>query len=161
VITKSVDPQFALPGEQVTWTITVSNPGTTATGNILVTDSLPNEVEIVSVSASAGNVIFTGQNVTFTQASLGAGQSTAITIRTRVRDNVAVGEIVNTAILTVNGKQLSASATLRIIESALPSTGEHPEPPQDTSLPIVSSGLALIGLFANRIVRKRVNNRAA
>jgi uncharacterized repeat protein (TIGR01451 family) len=152
VITKSVDPQFAIPGENVTWTITVFNPGSTPTSNIVVTDSLPNEVEILSVFASAGNIVFSGQNVTFTQASLGAGQSTNITINTRVRSDINVRDIVNTAILSVNGRQFSASASLHIIKSALPSTGEHPEPPLGKGLPLLFAGLALIGLFIQRII---------
>src|SRR5690606_16775441 len=77
-ITKSVNPPFAVPGEQVTWTITVTNPGTVPATNITVTDNLPGEVAIQSVNASSGTVSFSGQTVTFTMPSLGGGQAVVI-----------------------------------------------------------------------------------
>ena len=41
-IDKTVNPSFAIPGQTVTWTITVRNPNTEdSLGGVLVTDNMP------------------------------------------------------------------------------------------------------------------------
>jgi uncharacterized repeat protein (TIGR01451 family)/LPXTG-motif cell wall-anchored protein len=127
LVTKAVNPPFALPGEVATWTITISNPGTVAVTNVALTDSVPDVVAIESVNATAGSISFNGQVVTFTLASLAPGQTVTITIVTRVRENAALPFVaVNTAQLTSSGGSTSASATLTGV-SELPATGETPD----------------------------------
>lgn len=128
VITKSVDPLFSQPGEVVTWTITVTNPGTIATTNIIVVDDMPPEVQIQTVLASAGNITTNGQTITFTLATLNAGQSVTITIRTRVRDDVPLPFVINNNASLTNAENLNPrSATAMLLSAAgLPETGEAP-----------------------------------
>jgi uncharacterized repeat protein (TIGR01451 family) len=126
-ITKSVNPPFAMPGDTVTWTITVTNPNNFPLTNVSVTDNMPSEVEIRSVSASSGNVSFSGQTVTFTQGTMAAGASATINVVTRVRPNVNVPfTISNGATLTsAEVGPLFASAEL-VSAGELPGTGESP-----------------------------------
>lgn len=122
-ITKTVSPPFALPGQSVTFTVTVTNPSTVAATNVVVNDPIPNELEILSASATGGSTNVSGQNVTLTIPTLSPGATVTLTIQTRVRPGVATPfSITNVASLN-NGK--TASATLLSVAS-LPATGETP-----------------------------------
>ncbi len=127
IITKSVNPPFAQPGDTVTWTITVTNPNSFPLTNVVVTDTMPSEVEITSVSASSGNVSSSGQTVTFNQGTMAPGETVTINVVTRVRPNVSVPfTISNGATLTATDlSPLFASADL-ISAGELPGTGESP-----------------------------------
>jgi uncharacterized repeat protein (TIGR01451 family) len=150
-ISKRVDPPFALPGDHVTWTMIVSNPGSTAATNVVVTDTMPNEVEILAVSSSSGTVTFSGQTVTFNQAVLGPGQALTIEVLTRVRAGaVPPYSIHNLAALTnaENPNPRYAQATL-VGAATLPATGESPWNRWRDSLLVLgllASGLALLSL---------------
>jgi uncharacterized repeat protein (TIGR01451 family) len=127
-ITKSVNPPFAVPGEQVTWTITISNPGSIPVTNVQMQDTMPAEVAIHSVSASAGSVSFSGQTVSFSIDSLAPGASVTITVNTRVRDNAALPFILtNNACTTSNENPQARCAQATLVSAGtLPATGISP-----------------------------------
>lgn len=84
-ITKTDAPDPATAGQQVTYTITVSNAGPDAAGGVVVTDTLPVDVHYVTsslpcvaVPAAAGDI------VTCDVGSLDSGQARAFTITTAV-----------------------------------------------------------------------------
>jgi uncharacterized repeat protein (TIGR01451 family) len=124
-ITKSVSPPFTQPGEPVTWTIIVSNRGNAAFNNVVVDDSMPPEVEILSANASSGAVVVNGQSIQFTQASLNAGASVTITVQARVRDTVAQPFIItNVACISSVAPNTPCADASVISAIRLPSTGE-------------------------------------
>jgi uncharacterized repeat protein (TIGR01451 family) len=153
IITKSVQPPFALPGAAVTWTITVTNPGNVPATNIVVNDSLPAEIEILSASASAGNLTVNGQNVHLTLASLAPGGRVTVTVQARVRNNVQVPFIItNLASLTADGMDpASAEAQLLSVKN-LPSTGESPLAVWRLPLLLLvtGAGLGAYGMFRRK-----------
>lgn len=154
-ITKSVQPPFALPGEAATWTITVTNPSGSPVNNLSITDTMPPEVEILSVSASAGSASFNGQVVSFTLATLNPGQSVSVTVNTRVRPGVAVPfTATNQACMSAsNAASSCASATIASV-SALPQTGERP--------PVFGAAvLVLVLLLANGLLLTKAGKRSA
>ncbi len=125
-ITKTVQPPFALPGEPVTYTIIITNPGSAPYTGVVVTDNMPPQIEILSVNSTSGNVSFSGQTVNFSQAVLGA--SVTITVNARVRPNVAVPYLLtNQACMKTDqhATQLCAQALVSSV-SHLPNTGESP-----------------------------------
>lgn len=142
VITKQVQPPFALPGDTVTYTIVVRNPGPGTATNILVVDDLPRELEIVSARASRGRVQFGGQNVRLTLDSLGPGESVTVTLVVRVRPTVAVPfSILNLASLTTDQVTTPRTTSVRLLSvGSLPATGETP---------FWHSGLLLLALAAS------------
>ena len=107
-ITKTVDKPYpavtVLPGENMTYTITVSNPGDPV-ANLVVTDNLPSQVSFVSCSATLGGVCGgSGPNRTVSFASIGTGQSGVISLVVRVNDDVGPNTVwTNTASFTVGG----------------------------------------------------------
>ncbi len=126
LITKSVFPPFAKPGESAVWTITISNPAPVAATGVTVVDDVPSVVQIDSVSATAGNISFSGQRVTFSIASVAPGQTITLTINSHVRSDAAFPfTVTNRANITNNEDPTTriAEATLTGVKS-LPQTGE-------------------------------------
>lgn len=148
-LTKVADPPFALPGELVTWTITVTNPSSVPATNVVVTDKMPPEVEILSVDPASAS--FSGQNVSLTIPTLNPGQSVTLTIRTRVRANASVPFIITNVAALNNGK--TASATVASVRR-LPSTGETPYW-RDPLLTLLAAGGGLALLLRRRRTARR------
>jgi uncharacterized repeat protein (TIGR01451 family) len=142
-VSKSVNPAFAQPGATVTWTIVISNPCSTPLTNVTASDTLPDELEIISASASAGTVNVSGQDVSFSQGTMPPNSSTTITIVTRVRPGTPVPFTI-TNVAFVGGQ--SASATL-VSAEALPPTGTSPAAVLRLPLLAFGAGIALMGAW--------------
>ncbi len=148
-IIKTGFPGFVKPGDEVAWTITVTNPNSAPVDNVLVTDNVPGELEIIGTSASVGQVTVNGQEVRFTLTSLGANSSATITIRTRVKRDVKASVITNSANMAAS----VASAQVTVV-SELPATGETPVWATVLRTLLVVAGIALL-LVLGRHVRLR------
>ncbi|HEV2913806.1 MAG TPA: lamin tail domain-containing protein, partial [Pyrinomonadaceae bacterium] len=97
-ISKSDTPDPVSVGNNITYTITVTNGGPDTAQNVSVTDSLPAELTFVSCAAPGGSCSNTGNNVTASYASLTNGASATITIVATVNRTVADNTtITNTA----------------------------------------------------------------
>lgn len=83
-VSKTADAATFNAGENVTYTIVVTNNGTNTASNVVVTDDLPDDFTIVSATATGGGTVvqtgLTAGEVTVTYASLTAAQSETITI---------------------------------------------------------------------------------
>jgi uncharacterized repeat protein (TIGR01451 family) len=88
VLRKRVEPTQALPGEQVVFTIDVTNEGEEAAVGVVVTDEVPEYLEILGVTATQGAVHVEGQTVWVEVGTIGPGFWVEIVIITRVRDDV-------------------------------------------------------------------------
>lgn len=94
-VTKTASSQTPVIGQNLTYTITVTNNGTADATNVVVTDNLPASVTFVSCDAPPDGVCGgTGNMRTITYPSIPAGASRTITLVVTV---VASGSIVNTA----------------------------------------------------------------
>lgn len=101
-ITKDDGKTIVTPGEETTYTITVTNSSASAAAqDVIVTDALPEELEFVSAS-NGGVFDKDAQTVTWDLGTIAAGGSVSVTITAKVKDSVpADTEIVNIA--TVSG----------------------------------------------------------
>jgi uncharacterized repeat protein (TIGR01451 family) len=89
-LTKSVDNPFAAPGVIVTWTLTIHNPNAQPATNVVVTDNVPSQLEIVppvTTTSTSGSVKVSGQTVTFNQGILSPNETVQVFIKTRVRSS--------------------------------------------------------------------------
>jgi uncharacterized repeat protein (TIGR01451 family) len=98
-ITKTDSPDPVITGNDLTYTVTVTNNGPDTATSVTVTDNLPAETTFVSCSSTGGGVCGgSGNNRTVTFASLTSGESETITFVANVNCSVADGTAIsNTA----------------------------------------------------------------
>lgn len=127
-IVKWAAPPFAIPGEEVTWTIYVINPGSDPVRNVVVQDSIPESLTILGAEATRGSVSISGQNVTLRLASLDVVEAVTLTIRTRVERDTRLDPVVmNNACLTTAQQPDAICIQAPVFRiDQLPSTGESP-----------------------------------
>ncbi len=81
---KTASSNVAQNGDQITYTLTLSNSGTTGASNVVVADILPSGVSYVSSNASAGS--YNSSNGLWTVGSLNNGSSVTLDIVVNVTD---------------------------------------------------------------------------
>lgn len=157
-ITKSVNTGSAQVGDIVEFTIRVTNLGNATATNVVVQDTLPSFLEIVSVNASRGDVSTTDSTVRVVIGDLAAGETVTISVRARV--TVVASPPNNTNVATVTSDSPSDdpgnnSSSVSLITTArpparLPQTGD--------SKGVMLSLLVVLGVgmvAASLIVRRR------
>jgi uncharacterized repeat protein (TIGR01451 family)/LPXTG-motif cell wall-anchored protein len=154
VITKRGEPAEALPGEEVVFTIEVTNQGQNAAVGVLVTDELPEYLEIVEATTTQGTVRVEGQVVYVEVGVVGPEFLVVIVIRTRVRPDAPIPlELQNVAVLhSPNGGNRTSPPVVITIpdEVLLPQTGGT-----TVAWGILAGGLlSLIGLAGHLLGRK-------
>ena len=143
-IVKLVDPSLALPGDTVTFTITATNSGNVVSNNVIVTDPVPGQLQIINVDASQGSHSISGNTVTFNLGTLQPNQVATMHIQAKLRPDVKPPvDITNTSVLSIDGLTKDGSATVHVTNGDLPATGEHPDDPP-SSLQVVPAVAGLL-----------------
>ncbi len=146
-IAKFADKTLVLPGETVTFTITVTNNSSAPVGNVVVTDPINDPLLLISAAASQGAFAINANSVTFTIGLVNPAQMVSLTVVTKVRTDVKPPhDVINTATLNNTGK--IASVSVHITAGGLPGTGEHPRDDLSIapiSILVLAIALALIG----------------
>ena len=109
--TLTVDHATALPGDALTYTITLNNGGATEITNVQVTSVLPALLSYIddSLTATSGNYNYQNGVITWT-GTVNAGGTVAITYGATVKPNL--GRIVNSAIISGGGENVTRTATV-------------------------------------------------
>jgi uncharacterized repeat protein (TIGR01451 family) len=116
--------QVGVTGEQLEWIVTVSNVGTVAGNNVVVTDTLVAALQIDSVDAPGATVNISGQTVTVNYTTINPGEVFQFSIWTTVLNGATV---VNTACVADPTQTTGQECVIALPVSALPSTGEVPD----------------------------------
>jgi uncharacterized repeat protein (TIGR01451 family) len=158
-ITKTASPTDVLPGDTVTFVIEACNVGDATCEDVVVSDALPPELEVISASASQGRAVIEGNGVRAEFGDLPPGACATLTIDARVRDDVPLcTQFTNVATI---GDLVSNVVTLTV-PCPLPKSG------RTTTLAVVAGLLAVgMSLLAtglawrarNRAVRATVEDR--
>jgi uncharacterized repeat protein (TIGR01451 family) len=102
VITKTVDPSTANPGDPITYTIAFTNTGLGLASGVVITDVVPVSVTVTSVISSGVAITDTGTSPPYVWevADLAVGQGGVITITGQLSPTLATGTFTNTAVIT-------------------------------------------------------------
>ena len=95
-VTKSDSPDPVLLGQELTYIITVTNAGPSASTNVTVIDTLPEDVSFVSSAPSQGSCSGTS-TVTCTLGTIASGDTATVSIVVTPR---STGDLTNTASVT-------------------------------------------------------------
>lgn len=142
-IEKTVDKSAAVVGEDLTYTIKVTNNGTIDLNSYTVTDDLPENVSLKSVSlngsgfmnysSTEGTLTLNGQNL-----SVGSAHTYQVTVTVESGTNGSVLE--NTAVITkLNNEEVSITSNKAISTITANEFVFYAEVGQKTSLPITLS----------------------
>ena len=120
---------LGLPGEPIVWLLTVTNTGLGAGEDLVITNTLRDELQIVDVVATKGAVAVSEQVLVVTIPDLAPAASVEVQIYTTVRRGPPSGVLLNQALLEGFGPGGSVSriAVAEVfVPSGLPSTGYPP-----------------------------------
>ena len=109
-------------GEEFYYTITIGNNGTNATENLVLTDSIPEKLELLGVEYTNGNTShnISGNNMTVNISELAVNETINLTVRVKVRDNVVMDEVIlNESILTYDDKTKTSEDDVVVVDSNL------------------------------------------
>ncbi|MFD2765407.1 DUF7507 domain-containing protein [Micromonospora eburnea] len=131
------------PGDQIEWTLTVTNVGTTTIRDITVTDSLENAITCPKTELAPGeSMTCTVPPHTITEEDIKAGQVTNIATASGVTDTGVP--------VTAEGR-----ATVKLESGELPVTGSNLTTPLTVGAVVTALGVLLV-LASVRSVRRRV-----
>ena len=99
-ITKTGSPDVVAPGDNITYTITVTNGGPYSATGVVVTDILPSGVTFTSATPSQGNVTESGGTVTWDVGTLIKGSSATLKIVVTVNPPSANGLMLSNKVNT-------------------------------------------------------------
>ena len=161
-IAKSSTPTTAFPGDDVSYTLTISNTGATAENGVTVTDDLADVLDDATSngapSASTGSAVIVGNVLTWT-GDLAVGDTVTVTYDVTVDDPAAAGNGTLTNVVTGPPESNCPTSTptpadecttttplheLSVIKTATPSAPSAAEPGDTASysLAITNTGAA-------------------
>ena len=119
----------AVAGTNLTYTIAIGNAGPSAASNVVVKDTIPAEVAVLTVTPSVGSCTagFPGnplQPLTCTMDTLASGATATITVLTKVNPSVPNGTVINnnatvaSAVADGNNANNSATAAVTVVTRA-------------------------------------------
>ena len=100
----SVAPHMSsvVAGDEITYTITITNKGTTTLKNILVSDTISNLVTIVNNSIT-NNGVLNSNTITWNISELKKGATINLTYKVKVNNTASVGSVIESYDALVNG----------------------------------------------------------
>ncbi len=125
-ISKIGNPPVAPPGSEITYTIRVINPTDEIATDMLIEDEMPDVIEILDASASAGTIDIDGQRITLSLDELAPGERVLLTIEARVSDDDEIVEsISNRACVSSSANPDPNCAIMSFLAvQVLPETGQ-------------------------------------
>jgi uncharacterized repeat protein (TIGR01451 family) len=141
VLTKSVSPDVAQIGDTITFVLTVTNHGDKTADDVVVTDPLPDFLDVLDANADKGTVAVDGRTVTVSIGPVAPGEVITIHIRAQVNAQAQPPGGTNTARLTTSSDSNdtsddTASASVSIPLGLMLALTPSPTPlPEQTATP--------------------------
>lgn len=135
-ITKTATPATANAGENVTWTLKITNQGPSDADNVQISDSLPDGLEYIGVDAAPGVNCADSNPIDCHVAAVAVGTSYQVRVHAKVGAGIAnATTITNTATVSTSTdgdrpEDNTATAAVTVATSAdLAITKTHPDTP--------------------------------
>lgn len=142
---------LGLPGEQITWVISLKNSAPAPFMDAIVTAEVREELRIDSVEVQRGDFAISGQMVVFTTPLVQPGEQVRMRVNATVLRTPPGGTLGNRARLTARGPRGAVEAdvlTEVYVPTGLPATGYPP----DENLPGSQPSVPLVALVAVTVV---------
>ncbi len=151
-LTQAVNPTVGVPGKSETITLTVTNTGTGPATGVVLVDSIPSGVTLISAAASQGSQPTFGNNaITSNLGTIAAGASATLVLTVVPKAN-PVG-LVNSAAVVATGSPGSAPVFSQVTLSVAGG-------PSVTSVSGTRSNAQLVVNFNSAITQGSATNRA-
>lgn len=121
---------LGLPGEQITWIVTLGNIGATSGTDITLTDQVHEQLRIDSVEVDRGEFAISGQVVVFKLASISPGEQVQMRINTTLLSTPPGGSVGNRVELEAGSPSGAIEDTALaevFVPTGLPETGYPPD----------------------------------
>lgn len=133
-VTKSVNVSEARVGDEIVFTISVFNRGNLNADDVVVTDAIPDYLDVIEATTTRGNISSVGRTVIVDIGRLDAGETVTIRIRVRVNERAQPpqgrnGVTVVTSSPSDDPSNNSSETTFGIVGDPTPTTTATPEPP--------------------------------
>jgi uncharacterized repeat protein (TIGR01451 family) len=103
-IEKRASQAAAAPGDSVTFTLLVRNSGDAPAADVVVSDQVPGDLEVIDLRSGKGDIALEGQTVTAYPRTLDTGEQLTYSVVTRVRNGARPGTLSNSAIITTSSE---------------------------------------------------------
>jgi uncharacterized repeat protein (TIGR01451 family)/LPXTG-motif cell wall-anchored protein len=125
VIIKRANPTEVAPGDEVTFTIEVTNRGQQGAINVQVIDDVHEDLEILEVTTTQGVARVEGQRVIVDIGVIGQDFVVTVVIHTRVREDVSTPKTIENVALarSDNCPDPSSGVIITVAGPSLPQTG--------------------------------------
>lgn len=165
-ISKTGQPSCCYPGDTVIWTIVVTNVGTAPATNVLISDTIPAQLELREVTTTKGTVTILGNHFEVQVGTVDPGEIVTIVVNCIILADVPPDTVVvNTAYLNSDQGDRQSSADVLVKEQGgcvtppvLPPTGSPAVEAGDgvsVWLLLVGLVLLLLGMALSLRARKR------
>ena len=152
-IQKTVAPATVPTGSRLTYTILVNNRGPSDAHNVVVSDTLPDQLQPISVTTTKGEAALEGQVVTVRIDSLAPGELVTITIVAVVKAGTVGGQTVTNMAQVISAESRTpsmSSVDALISQTPLPQSGES-----DASLPLLLLLVLALCVGSGLLLRRR------
>lgn len=142
---------LGLPGEQITWIVTLRNVGTAPGTDIILTDQVHEQLRIDRVEVSRGEFAISEQVVVARTPFLAPGEEVQMRVDTTVSEIPSGGSVASRVRLSAQGPggAIEDAALAEVfVPTGLPATGYPPaeSSPAQTGLSVIT--VALLGMVA-------------
>lgn len=151
-IVKQADTTTVLPGDTFAYTLVARNIGSKTAYDVIISDDVPQQLEVINLTSTKGDITLNGQTVTAYPRTLEAGEATEYRITVRVRAATTSGPITNTGRITTTttGDTPGNNTSTVMVEIRTPQRKIQivQAPPSLASLPVTAESTQVPSLAA-------------